>query len=126
MTGELFPVINGSIATVAAAGAAKVKIGDASAVTIQFTRADHDSGSSNFEVEVSNDGTNWVVYNKLITNVTNTNGETLLRAAAPTLSSDTSEVHTISPEDSFQYLRVSYVRTTDGTTDCDVWVQRRQ
>lgn len=125
MTGQLHKVIDGSVATIAAADAAIVNIGNASAVTIQFTRANHSSGNSNFTVDVSNNGSNWIEYNKLITNATNTNSQTLLRAAAPTLSSDVTSVHAVSPEDKFQYIRVYYTRTTDGTTDCDIWVQKR-
>lgn len=84
--------------------------------TLQFIRADHSAGSSAFAVEVSNDGTNWVTYNKLIDNVTNTNGQTLTRVASSSLASNTSKVYTMDLEqDVYKWMRVTVTETTDGT-----------
>jgi hypothetical protein len=116
-------VLDAVTATVAAADAAKVDISNATAITLQFTRANHAAGSSAFVVQVSNDGSNWVTYNKLIKNQVNANSEMLLRAAAPTLSSDTSEVWSFSPEDSYQKMRVYVTETTDGTHSCTVHIR---
>jgi len=116
--------LNAVTASVANTAAAPIEIGRADKVTFQFTRADHSSGSSLFGVEVSNDGTNWVAYNKLIDNVTNANSETLTRVATSTLSSDTSKVYTMSPEDGYEYLRVYVTETTDGTHTATVYIQQ--
>ena len=120
---EVWAAIDGSIASISAANSAKRDITDAKRVTFQFTRADHSSGNNAFVVEVSNDGSNWYTYNKLISNVTNDNTEYLTRVAAPTLSSNTSEIYSISPEDKYRFVRVYHTRTTDGTADCDVMIQ---
>lgn len=81
-----------------------------------FTRADHSSGSTAFTVEVSADNSTWIGYNKLISNATNTNSQTLIRTAGPTLSSNTSETVTMDLEhDTFAYVRVTATETTDGT-----------
>jgi hypothetical protein len=116
-------LIDGATASVAAAVAAIVDISRATAITLQFTRADHTSGSSAFTVEVSNDGVNWVAYNKLIKNVTNTNSQTLLREAGPTLSSNTSLMYSFSPEDCYVKMRVTVVETTDGTHTCTAHIR---
>lgn len=84
--------------------------------TLHFIRADHTSGSSAFAVDVSNDGVNWVTYNKLIDNVANTNGQTITRVASSTLASNTSKVYTMDLEnDCYKYMRVTVTETTDGT-----------
>lgn len=83
--------------------------------SIQFTAASVTSGNGAFGLEVSNDGTNWIVYNRLIDNVTNTNAQTDTHVAAPTLSSNTSKIYFFPTSDYFRYLRVFVTRTTDGT-----------
>jgi hypothetical protein len=91
--------------------------------TIQLIRADHGSGSSAFIVEVSNDGINWVTYNKLITNVTNTNAQMLTRVGSVTLSSNTSSMVALDlSQDVFSWMRVTVTETTDGTHSaiCDL------
>ncbi len=86
-----------------------------SKMSLQFTCADHGSGNGVFTVEVSNDGTNWVAYNRLTTNATNTNGQTDTRVASITLSSNTSSIVFFPVGDYFRYLRVLVDLTTDGT-----------
>lgn len=83
--------------------------------SIQFVASAITSGNGAFGVEVSNDGTNWVVYNRLTSNVTNTNAQTDTRTAGPTLSSNTSSIHFFPVGDYFRYIRVFVTRTTDGT-----------
>ena len=83
--------------------------------SIQFTCSGHTSGNGAFGVEVSNDGVNWVVYNRLISNVTNTNAQFDTRVAAPTLSSNTSAIYFFPTSDYFRYIRVFVAVTTDGT-----------
>ena len=83
--------------------------------SIQFTCANHTSGNGVFGVEVSNDGTNWIVYNRLIPNLTGTNSQTDAYVAAPTLSSNTSSIYFFPVGDLFRYIRVFCAITTDGT-----------
>ena len=83
--------------------------------SIQFTCANHTSGNGAFGVEVSDDGVHWVVYNRLIDNVTNTNTQTDTRVAAPTLSSNTSKIYFFPTSDLFAYIRIFVSVTTDGT-----------
>lgn len=84
--------------------------------TLQFIRANHSAGSSAFAVEVSNDGINWVTYNKLIDNLVNTNAQGLVRVASSTLASDTSKVYTMDLQnDCYKLMRVTVTETTDGT-----------
>jgi len=83
--------------------------------SIQFICSAFTSGSGAFGVEVSNDGTNWIVYNRLVSNVTNTNAQFDTRAAAPTLSSATSSIHFFPDSDLFKYIRVFVTVTGTGT-----------
>ena len=98
-------------------------IGGAKKVMFEFTRADHVSGSSDFAIEISFDGTTWTEYNKLISNVTNTNAQNLTRVAAPTLSSNTTEIYAMSPEDAAPLVRAKVTEDTDGTHTCKIHIQ---
>lgn len=81
-----------------------------------FTRADHAAGSSTFTVDVSFDGETWVDYNKLISNVTNTNAQTLTRVASVALSSDTTSAVSMDLQhDAYPFVRVVATEDTDGT-----------
>ena len=81
-----------------------------------FKRANHSAGSSTFTVDVSFDGTTWVAFNKLITNVTNTNAQTLTRVASVALSSDTTSTVAMDlSHDAFPFVRVTATEATDGT-----------
>lgn len=81
--------------------------------SLQFI-ADVTSGNGVFTVEISNDGTNWVQYNRLTTNVTNTNAQTDTRVASVTLNSDSSAFVFFPVGDHFRLLRVKVDETTDG------------
>lgn len=86
--------------------------------TLQFIRSNHTSGNTVYSVEVSNDGSNWVTYNKLIDNVTNTNAQQQTRVASSTLSSNTSKVYTLDlATDVYKWMRVTATITTDGQAD---------
>ena len=92
--------------------------------TLQFIRADHSAGNGVFSVEVSNDGVNFVTYNKLIDNLVNTNAQNLVRVASSTLSTNTSKVYTLDLEnDCYKSMRVTVTRTTDGTHSAIAAVQ---
>lgn len=83
-------------------------------ITLQFVATGISSGNGVMTVLVSNDGTNFVAYNMLIDNVTNTNGQQLTRVASKTLSSNTSVVVAL---DNFSWnmIKVTVTFTTDGS-----------
>lgn len=80
--------------------------------SIQFVAASITSGNGVFTVDVSNDGVNWIAYNRLTTNVANTNAQFDTRVASVTLSSNTSAIVFI--PDPVVYFRVKVTVTTDG------------
>lgn len=84
-------------------------------LSLQLTAAGITSGNGVFEVLVSNDGTNFVTYNRLTTNVANTNAQTDTRVASVTLNSNTSVMVFFPIGDHFRYIKVKVTRTTDGT-----------
>ncbi len=96
-------------------------VGDADKFSLQLSCANHTSGNGVFTVEVTNDTDssgvpqNWVTYNRLTTNVTNTNAQTDTRVASVTLSTNTSVFVFFPVGDHFKYLRVNVDVTTDGT-----------
>lgn len=83
--------------------------------SVQFTAASVTSGNGVFLVTVSNDGTNFVTYNRLTDNVTNTNGQTDTRVGSVTLSANGTKIYFFPVGDYFQYVKVGVTRTTDGT-----------
>ena len=98
-------------------------VSGAQSVTMYFYRdagAGTNDGSSVFSIEVSPDfGTTWVTYNKLISNLTNSNSQTLTRAEEFTISAATSTVSaSLSPEDTVTAIRCIVVETTDGSHTC--------
>lgn len=96
----------------------------ANRVSFQFTRANHSAGSSAFAVAVSIDGVNFVTYNKLIDNVTNTNAQTLTRVASVSLASNTSKVYSMDLQyDYYKYMTVTVTETTDGTHSATAYIE---
>lgn len=84
--------------------------------TWEFTRANHGSGSSTFTVTVSVDGVNYYPYNKLISNATNTNAQTLTRVASVAISSNATTLVSMDLEhDTFHSMKVTATEATDGT-----------
>lgn len=83
-------------------------------LSLQFTAAGIISGNGVFTVLVSNDGVNFVAYNRLTSNVTNTNVQTDTRIASVTLNSNTSVMVFFPIGDHFRYIKVAVDRTTDG------------
>lgn len=98
------------------------RVAGAKKVTFFFSRSaptGTNSGSSIFNVEVTNDGSTWTRYNKLITNVTNTNAQNVTRAETVTISAATSTViATMDPDDSVYAIRCIAVEATDGYHRC--------
>lgn len=83
-------------------------------LSIQFIAASITSGNGVFKVYVSNDGTNWVQYNRLTDNVANTNAQTDTRVASVTLSANGNKIYFFPIGDYFRYVGVSLAVTTDG------------
>lgn len=106
--------LDATTATVANTAAGIWDVSKRQLKSIQFTCSGHTSGNGVFGVEVSNDGVNWVVYNRLINNVTNTISEGDVRTAAPTLNSNTSAIYFFPTSDYVRYIRVFVTVTTDG------------
>jgi hypothetical protein len=74
------------------------------------------SGNGVFTVEVTNDpDLGWVTYNRLTSNVTNTNAQTDTRVGSVTLSSNSTAIVFFPPGDTFAHIRVKVTVTTDGT-----------
>lgn len=85
-------------------------------MTLQFIRANHSAGSSAFSVQVSQDGVNYVTYNKLIDNVVNAIAEGEVRVASSSLASNTSKMYSMDlSKDTYKWMKVAVAETTDGT-----------
>ena len=103
----------------------EIVIAGAKKVSFMFTRANHSAGSTAFSVEASVDGTTYVAYNKLISNATNTNAQTLTRVASIALASDTSVFASMDLEnDAIYSIKVTATETTDGTHTAKVLIER--
>jgi len=107
------PIVKALNAVTATTTSEAIPLGPLGRTSLQFIASGISSGNGVFTVLVSNDGVNFIAYNRLTTNVTNTNAQTDLRAASVTLSTNTSAV--VSIPDAFAYLKVVVTRTTDGT-----------
>lgn len=84
-------------------------------LSIQLICSGHTSGNGVFTVDVSNDGgTTWTAYNRIVTNVTNTNAQFDTRVASVTLSANGSAFMFFPNNDHFQMIRVTCTVTTDG------------
>lgn len=91
------------------------ELGSSVGRSLQFIASGITSGNGVFTVEISNNGTDWIAYNRLVTNVTDTNAQDDVHAASVTLSSNTNAFAFIPEEDVFKFIRVVATRTTDGT-----------
>jgi hypothetical protein len=107
-------VLDAVTATVANTAAPGYDVSKRQLKSIQFVCSGHSSGNGAFGIEVSNDGDNWVVYNRLITNATGDNTKTDAKTAAPTLSTNVSSIHFFPAGDLFRFIRVFVTVTTDG------------
>lgn len=106
------------IESIASGASEELMVAGAKKITLFFKRSNHAAGVSTFDVDVSADGDNYVDYNKLITNVANTNVQTPVRAATVALVADGMAFATIDPVDTFYSIKVNVVETTDGTHEC--------
>lgn len=101
-------------AIVAQTTSAAVAVGDRRISSLQFTAHNITSGNGVFQVQISNNNRDWVYYNRLTSNATNTNGQTDTRVASVTQSTNGSTFVFLPPTDTYQYIRVICTRTTDG------------
>ena len=101
-----------------------IRVAGARRISFAFSRANHSSGSSVFEVEVSLDGSTYVTFNKLVQNVANTNTQEITRASSVTLSSDTTELWSMDlTYDCPLYVRVKATVNTDGDATAKMVVE---
>jgi len=82
--------------------------------SVQVICVSRTQGTGAFTFSVSNDGTNWVAYNRLVSNVTNTNVQTDTRVATVTLGTASSQIFFFPVGDYFRYIRCELDVTTDG------------
>lgn len=80
--------------------------------SIQFVATGITSGNGVLTVDVSNDGSTWTAYNRITTNIANTNVQFDTRVASVTLSSTGSSIVFI--PDPVAFFRVKVTVTTDG------------
>ena len=117
---HLTKVIDGVTATTTA-GAVSIRGADKVMLIVQ--RAAHGSGSSAFTATVSQDGTNYIDYDKWIDNVAATNSQTVAKVTTKTLSANGTDFVTMSPEDGFLDIIVKVTETTDGTHSAWVYTE---
>ena len=115
ITGKENDATGTTAVTIANTAAYLIDLSKRQLASIQFNCLTFSSGSGAFGMEVSNDGTNWVVYNRLTGNLTNSNVQNDTRTAAPTLSSATSQIFFIADGDYFRYARVFVTVAGTGT-----------
>lgn len=120
--GAIRTIVHAINAATATTESGWIPISGAKAVQVYCKRSNHSAGSTTFTFNLSPDnGTTEVAYNKMISNVTNTNVQNLTRTAGSgTLSSNTTVMMSMSPEDIGGYLQVVATEATDGTHDA--WV----
>ena len=96
-------------------------IGGAKKATLYFSRASSaagNSGSSNYRVQVTPDGTNWYDYNKLIQNVSTSTTVTSLPSITIGAGTSTTITSMDLNYDNFYGIRCVIVFTTDGSGLC--------
>lgn len=100
------------------------EIGEADKISLQFIASAISAGNGVFTVDVSNDGDNWIAYNRMNSNVTDTNAQTDTRVASVTLSSNTNAIVTFPIGDAFRFIRVKATVTTDGAYSAKLFLSR--
>lgn len=101
-----------------------IAVAGAKKITLFVERADHSAGSSAFSVSGSVDGVNFVSLNTIVTNVTNTNSQTKVRAASVSLAANGTEVAGVDVDHmAFSHLKVTVTETTDGTHSAKLLIE---
>lgn len=83
-----------------------ISVEDAKAISLQVY-VNNVTGNGSAEVEVSNDGTGWSRYFKLISNTTNVNSTNLTRVGGITWSGNSTSIIFFEPGDTFKYVRIT-------------------
>lgn len=113
-------MLNGVTITTTSAGKG---IDNASRVSIQLKAASVTSGSGTFTFDVSNDGgATWTAYNRITTNVTNTNSQTDTRVSSFVLNVTGSSMVFIPAGDTFEMIRVKCTVATDGAYSATAYI----
>jgi hypothetical protein len=93
-------------------------------VSMWLNRTNHSSGSTTFTVTGSVDGVNYVALNNILTDVTNTNSQTVIRVASVALASDTSSLVSLDVAKlGLKAIKVVCTISTDGKGNCNVSVE---
>lgn len=91
-------------------------------VTFWFGRASSvggNAGTSTFRIQVSDNGTDWLDYNKLVSNVNNTNAQEVTRVTTVALTGTSTAFASMDSQiDTFMFARCIVVEATDGTHFC--------
>lgn len=91
-------------------------IGDRRRLSVQITATNITSGNGIFTFDISNDdGSTWTRYQRLITNVTNTNAQNNTRVNSVQLTASTSNFIFFDEGDYFEQIRANVTTTTDGS-----------
>lgn len=107
-----YVLLSGVTATTTSNGA---PINNAGRASIQIQASNITLGSATFTFEVSNDGLNYLTYNRMTSNVTNTNAQTDARIASVLLNTSSGSMLFIPPGDTFNFIRVK--ATVNNSTD---------
>lgn len=114
---SMFETATNTSGTVTATTTSKgIDVSARNGLSVQVIASGITSGNGVFTFEISNDnGSTWTTYNRLVSNVTNTNAQTDTRVSSVTLSSNSSAFVFFPVGDHFQMIRCTCTRTTDGT-----------
>lgn len=124
MVKYLTPAALGLNAVTATTTSADISVEGAKKVSMRLTRASHSAGSSTFTVTGSVDGVNFTALNCIVTDVTNTNAQTVTRVASVALSSNTSQFVSLDlTYYTLKFIRVVATIDTDGSASAAVSVE---
>lgn len=101
-----------------------IPVDGAEKVSMVFTRASHTAGSSTFTVQGSIDGTTFITMNNIITDVANTNAQTLTRVASVALAANTSQIVALDMSNlALKLIRIVATIATDGSASASALVE---
>ncbi len=106
-------LFDGTTATTAGTAANIFDVSARRLMSLQLTNTGSQTGV--FELQISDDGTNFVLYNRLTTNVTNTNAQTDIGVSSVSVSANTSVIYFIRAGDSFRSVRGSASMVSGGS-----------
>lgn len=124
-----------SATTTTATSSPATDIENAQKVTFFFQRGDTtgqgNTGTTTFLVEISNDNSNWITYNKLLDNVANTNSQQLTRVGSVIFSAAANYDNATGTKaysmdlsnDAYKWVRCVAREGTDGEHTCKARIQ---